>query len=241
MVTINSQTIKNSIKFCLVLSVVIGLHAVQQEGVQINNEQAQGPASAVGVSTPILRKKNRRQRRRRRLKNKNGWLNKRRTRLKRRRLQRRRSMGVHAKKIALSARVPSITLSWPLERNKFWKSSLFGYRKNDYGVWQFHTGLDLAAPRHTPVHAAADGVAAEVRFDSGYGNMVLLQHDDGIKTRYAHLHRFKIKPNQRVKRGQLIATVGATGNVRGNGTDKSHLHFEILVDGKPRNPLRYLR
>lgn len=216
------------------------VYSAQQEAPQLNNEQAQGAVSAIGLNTHTMRKKNRHHRGKKCSKKKNGWLNKRRNRLKKRRLMRRRLLKAQAEK-TLPSQAPSIVLSWPLERNKFWKSSLFGYRKNGYGVWKFHTGLDLAAPRHTPVHAAADGVAAEVRFDSGgYGNMVLLQHSDGTKTRYAHLHRFKVRPNQRVKKGQLIGTVGATGNVRGNGTDKSHLHFEILVNGKPRNPLRYL-
>lgn len=131
-------------------------------------------------------------------------------------------------------------LSWPLERSKFWISSFFGRRKIAH-KWGFHMGIDLAALKGTPVRAAAAGLAIEAgASDSGYGNTILLQHENGYKTRYAHLDRVRIKRGSTIKRGQFIATVGNTGNVRGNGTDASHLHFEVHRYNRPVNPLYHL-
>ena len=144
---------------------------------------------------------------------------------------------VHKKKTSSKKRI----LSWPLERDRFWLSSFFGRRKISRGKWTFHSGLDMAAIKGTPVHAAADGRVVEAGdSNNGYGNMIVLSHAQGHKTRYAHLDRIKVRYGHTVKRGQVIGTVGATGNVRGNGTDASHLHFEVYRYTRPVNPLYYL-
>jgi murein DD-endopeptidase MepM/ murein hydrolase activator NlpD len=131
--------------------------------------------------------------------------------------------------------------NWPIERDRFWMSSFFGRRKIARGKWTFHSGLDMAAIKGTPIRAAADGRVLEAGdSNNGYGNMILLAHANGFKTRYAHLDHVGVRYGHTVKRGQIIGTVGDTGNVRGNGTDASHLHFEVYHYAKPVNPLYYL-
>lgn len=132
-----------------------------------------------------------------------------------------------------------LRLAWPVAKGHFWISSHFGQRRIGNAP-NFHSGLDMAAVKGTPVKAADDGVALEATASNGYGNTILLQHAHGVKTRYAHMHRLRIKPGQSVKRGKIIGTVGNTGNVRANGNDGSHLHFEVIINGQPRNPLAYL-
>lgn len=131
-------------------------------------------------------------------------------------------------------------LAWPLDKDKFWMSSFFGRRKMDNGKWSFHFGIDLAALTGTPIKAAANGKVIEVSSGNGYGKTILILHDKNYRTRYAHLDRIKVHQGQLVKRGQIIGTVGATGNVRGNGTDASHLHFEVHQNGRQVNPIYYL-
>jgi murein DD-endopeptidase MepM/ murein hydrolase activator NlpD len=129
---------------------------------------------------------------------------------------------------------------WPLERRRFWLSSFFGRRRISRGKWAFHNGLDMAAIKGTPVRAAAEGKVLEAGDSGGFGNTVLLGHMQGFKTRYAHLERVRVHVGQNVQRGQVIGTVGDTGNVRANGTDASHLHFEVHRHSKPVNPLYHL-
>lgn len=129
---------------------------------------------------------------------------------------------------------------WPVDLSLFWLSSVYGPRKHPRGGKRFHYGIDLAALRGTPVMAAASGTVVEARHVSGYGNNIIIKHNNTYKTRYAHLHKIQVKPGQRVKQGQKIGTVGATGYVRKSGRDASHLHFEIYVHGKHVNPLKYL-
>ena len=131
-------------------------------------------------------------------------------------------------------------LSWPLDKDKFWISSFFGRRKMDNGKWGYHFGLDLAALSGTPIKAAANARVLEAGVSPGYGKTILLVHNKNYRTRYAHLSRIKVKRGQHVNRGTVIGLVGATGNVRGNGTDASHLHFEVHYNGKQVNPIYYL-
>jgi murein DD-endopeptidase MepM/ murein hydrolase activator NlpD len=99
-----------------------------------------------------------------------------------------------------------------------------------------HEGVDFAVPQGTPIHAAADGVVKDARRNGGYGNYVRVEHEDGVATAYGHLSRFapNLKPGAKVVRGQLLGFSGNTGRSTG-----PHLHFEVLSDGKPVDPLTH--
>ncbi len=116
--------------------------------------------------------------------------------------------------------------------------SYFGYRFHPIlHFTRMHTGIDLNAPRGVPVYAPGDGVVTKVeKSRSGYGNLIEIDHKvNGITTRYAHMHTMIVKKGQKVKRGEQIGTVGNTGLSTG-----PHLHYEILIDGKQTNPMRYM-
>ncbi len=98
-----------------------------------------------------------------------------------------------------------------------------------------HVGIDLSAPTGTPIIATAAGVVVKSARDGGYGNVVEIDHGNGILTRYAHAQRLLVRKGQRVERGQQIATVGSTGLSVG-----PHLHYEIHVNGTPVDPLTYV-
>lgn len=141
--------------------------------------------------------------------------------------------------IAIPVHGPKI-FSWPLDPSHFYFSSFFGPRKNPSG-WKFHKGLDMAAMRGTPVKAAAAGEVLQAQNDChGYGNMILIAHDNHFITRYAHLDKILVHAGQQVERGTIIGRVGATGNVRKMGHDGSHLHFEVHLAGNVVNPLSYV-
>jgi murein DD-endopeptidase MepM/ murein hydrolase activator NlpD len=132
---------------------------------------------------------------------------------------------------ALAAATPSI---WPLVSG--WIASGFGNRPDPVtGEPEVHTGLDISADRGTPVHATADGTVESAGYNGGYGNCILLDHGFGIATRYGHLSGYAISVGQTVKRGQVIGYVGSTGHTTG-----AHLHYEILLNGEPVDPLRLL-
>jgi murein DD-endopeptidase MepM/ murein hydrolase activator NlpD len=101
-----------------------------------------------------------------------------------------------------------------------------------------HEGVDLAVPIGTPVYAASDGFVEKVGPYAGYGNYVRIEHGDGLATAYGHLSRFApgIKPGVHVSRGELVAFSGNTGRSTG-----PHLHFEVLTDGKPVDPLTHAK
>ena len=96
-----------------------------------------------------------------------------------------------------------------------------------------HKGVDFAAPKGTPIFAAGDGVVELCTKYGGYGNCVRIRHNGSTKTLYGHLSSFGkgIKKGIRVKQGQVIGRVGATGHATGN-----HLHFELIQNGKHVNP-----
>lgn len=130
---------------------------------------------------------------------------------------------------------------WPLKRGQFYMSSPFGPRKKPDGSWGFHRGIDLAAPRGTPVRAAGAGLVVEAGYVHGYGNTVVLVHDQKFKTRYAHLSHIAVRVGQQVTQLEEIGKVGATGHVRKRrGGDGSHLHFEVFVYNKQVNPFYFL-
>lgn len=137
---------------------------------------------------------------------------------------------------------PDIYLQWPIEaypERKFWLSSPFGWRKRK-GVRRMHYGIDLAAPKNTPVYAAASGKVVESRYAPGYGNTIVIAHSSKYKTRYAHLNKIRVKDGQIVEQGMHIGDVGATGFTISKGPDASHLHFELYKYGKQINPLQML-
>lgn len=123
---------------------------------------------------------------------------------------------------------------WPV---RGWITSRFGYRNSPYGdgARRLHTGLDIAAPQGTPVIAPADGHVVFAGYHSAYGNLVVIDHGYGMTTKYAHTSRILVQVGERVRRGDLIARVGNTGRSTG-----PHLHFEVLKEGVPVNPMRYL-
>jgi murein DD-endopeptidase MepM/ murein hydrolase activator NlpD len=98
-----------------------------------------------------------------------------------------------------------------------------------------HEGIDVTAKMGAPIEAPASGVVTEVRWEEGYGNMITVDHGYGLVTRYAHCSQILAVRGQRVKRGQVIAKVGSTGLSTG-----PHLHYEVWVNGKPVNPMKYV-
>ena len=113
----------------------------------------------------------------------------------------------------------------------------FGPRSDPFtGKREFHTGLDIDAPRGSPVRAVADGVVTWNSTRRGYGKVVEIDHGNGYMTRYAHNSKVLVKVGQRVHAGQVIAKVGSTGRSTG-----PHCHFEVWLHGHVVNPLAYVK
>lgn len=112
-----------------------------------------------------------------------------------------------------------------------------GRLTSSYGPrWgRMHRGQDIAAPRGTPIYAAQSGTVVYAQRRGGYGNLILIDHHNGIITAYAHLNRFRVRVGDVVERRQRIGDMGSTGNSTG-----SHLHFETRVNGSAVNPRQYL-
>ena len=114
--------------------------------------------------------------------------------------------------------------------------SSFGWRIDPFtGRSALHTGLDFQADPGTTVLSAAGGVVVTQEFHPAYGNMIEIDHGNDLVTRYAHASRVFVKTGDLVKRGQRIAEVGTTGRSTG-----PHLHFEVLVQGVPQDPQKFL-
>jgi murein DD-endopeptidase MepM/ murein hydrolase activator NlpD len=125
---------------------------------------------------------------------------------------------------------PSI---WPTSG---WVTSGFAWRTSPFtGKREFHKGLDISAPRGTPVYAPARGTVTFAGRDGSYGLSIRLKHNASLTTRFAHLNRIAIKGGQEVTRGELIGYVGNTGRSTG-----PHLHYEVRLNGVPVNPKRYI-
>jgi murein DD-endopeptidase MepM/ murein hydrolase activator NlpD len=105
------------------------------------------------------------------------------------------------------------------------------------GSWSsgHHTGLDFAAATGTPVFAALAGKVVEAGWGGAYGNHIIVRHDNGVETLYAHLNSTAVAKGERVLRGQRIGAVGSTGNSSG-----PHLHFEVIKNGTQRDPAAFL-
>ena len=115
-------------------------------------------------------------------------------------------------------------------------SSPFGYRIHPVlGVKKLHTGIDIPAPTGTPAVAVASGTVIYSGVQGSYGNTVMIRHDNGLVSLYAHNSSLVVKVGDRVKKGQVVTKIGSTGRSTG-----PHLHFEIRVNGTPQNPLNYL-
>jgi murein DD-endopeptidase MepM/ murein hydrolase activator NlpD len=126
--------------------------------------------------------------------------------------------------------IPSM---WPVNGHVL---SRYGDREDPFsGEGAIHTGVDLSAAIGTPVHAAADGVIYQAEYAGRYGKMVIIEHGNGMTTRYAHLSRFDVVPGQEIRRGEVLGYSGNTGRVTA-----PHLHFEVRVGGSPVNPYPYL-
>ncbi|MBL3658416.1 M23 family metallopeptidase [Fulvivirga sediminis] len=125
---------------------------------------------------------------------------------------------------------------FPLPQKSFIRiSSGFGVRKHPIlKVDKFHPGLDMVAKKGTPIYASANGKVIRASFSPTYGNVVVIDHNEGYKTLYAHMTAFKVKKDQEVKQGTIIGYVGSTGRSTG-----PHLHFEILLKDKKIDPFKY--
>ncbi len=99
-----------------------------------------------------------------------------------------------------------------------------------------HPGLDIGAPKGTPVRAVDSGFVIQAAWDdAGYGHCIVLDHGNGVRTRYAHLSAYTVSAGESVEKGQIIGAVGATGRATG-----PHLHLEIIVQGEWKDPLEFL-
>ncbi len=112
-----------------------------------------------------------------------------------------------------------------------------GYRITQYFSWR-HTGVDIANKIGTPIYAADDGVVeiSQGGYNGGYGNTIVINHGNGIKTRYGHASKLFVKVGDVVEKGENIAAMGSTGRSTG-----PHLHFEVLVNKVRTNPLNYIK
>ncbi len=131
---------------------------------------------------------------------------------------------------SLLSHTPSI---WPV---RGWVTSTFGYRRSPFtGLREMHEGLDIASQMKAPVTSTASGIVVRVGFRRGYGNVVEIDHGYGVVTRYGHNSKNLVKIGQSVKRGEVVALLGNTGRSTG-----PHLHYEVLLNGVPVNPDRYI-
>lgn len=115
-------------------------------------------------------------------------------------------------------------------------TSGFGYRSDPFtGKRTFHQGIDITAPHGKEIVASGDGIVVKAERLRGLGKAVYIAHGFGITTRYGHMSRIAVEAGQRVRRGDVIGYVGSSGRSTGN-----HLHYEVHVDGKAKNPLPYV-
>lgn len=122
---------------------------------------------------------------------------------------------------------------WPLMGRLL---SHFGRRQDPfYGHQAFHAGVDISAPTGAAVRVTADGIVVSAQWGGAYGKLIVVDHNNGLQTYYAHLSRMDVIPGQEVRMGQVIGGSGATGRVT-----SPHLHYEVRRSGGPVNPYTYL-
>jgi len=139
-------------------------------------------------------------------------------------------------------------LSIVTNKGKFWQhmpsifpaygriTDTFGWRRDPFtGRRGFHAGIDIANDIGTPVYATADGIISETNRKSDYGNFILINHGNSLRTRYAHLYKILVKEGERVEKGQIIGLMGSTGRSTG-----SHLHYEVIKGKQELSPYSYL-
>ncbi len=131
------------------------------------------------------------------------------------------------------SRLASTPSVWPA---RGWVTSDFGQRLDPYTAERvMHEGLDIAAPHGKEVMSPSDGTVIFAGLEGGYGNVLVIDHGYGVKTRYGHLAKLEVKTGDRVKRGQMVGAVGNTGRSTG-----PHLHYEVRVNGIPENPRKFI-
>lgn len=113
----------------------------------------------------------------------------------------------------------------------------FGFRRNPFGgrTYEFHAGMDIDGERGDLVVAPGNGTVVEAGWKGGYGNMIEIDHGNGLTTRYGHLSKIEVAQGDSVTRGQLIGQIGSTGRSTG-----PHLHYELRVNERPINPRFFL-
>lgn len=131
-----------------------------------------------------------------------------------------------------SGNIGGLSLSYPLPVTPL-ITSRFGESSGSRST--VHTGLDLATSLGTPIYPVAAGTVITATYNGSYGNMIAIDHGDGIQSWYAHCNSLNVSVGQTVDTGTMIATVGSTGNSTG-----PHLHLEIRINGSPVNPQNYL-
>ena len=138
------------------------------------------------------------------------------------------SLASHAQRLAAT---PSIMPT------QGWLTSAFASMREHpiLHIMRPHEGIDVTAPMGSPIEAPAAGIVTDAGWESGYGNTVTIDHGYGIVTKFAHASKLLVKTGQRVTRGQRIALVGNTGLATG-----PHLHYEVHVNGRPVDPLKYV-
>ena len=138
------------------------------------------------------------------------------------------SLAVHSARLAAT---PSIMPT------QGWLTSAFSSMRSHpiLHVARPHEGIDVTAPMGTPIEAPAAGTVRDAGWEAGYGNTIVIDHGFGTVTKFAHASKILVREGQRVSRGQRIALVGNTGLATG-----PHLHYEVHVNGRPVDPLRYV-
>lgn len=137
--------------------------------------------------------------------------------------------------VLLDSTASSGRFLWPMELSTRAVTSEFGVRGGRGKSREFHRGLDISAPRGTPVRAVAPGVVTVAGDGGGYGHYVVVDHGQGLSTLYAHLLDFAVRRGDRVAAGVALGRVGKSGNATGY-----HLHFEVRRGTQPLDPRGYL-
>ena len=131
---------------------------------------------------------------------------------------------------------PDVPAAWPIDHPERQVISEYGnIRGRKGGRIHIHSGIDIKAPRGTPILATADGTVKLSGSMSGYGNIVIVDHGNGLQTVYAHLDSRNVNVGDVVRRGDTVGSLGATGRVTTH-----HLHYEVRAETRPIDPVPYL-